>query len=461
MKKQILTIIAVLLSIIRLTAQDNNENSLTISGYFQTDERFLQKNDNPWIWNENRLSLQMDKNLESKASFHSEIWLRNMGLPNFYDFASLYNKGIIDPYSLEVREAYFQISDFLMPKLDLTAGRQIINWGTADKINPTSNLNPYDFEDILDFGRHRGTEALKLDYYFNDNYSFELVAEPFFRPANMPVGIFSDMMSSTVDLPEGMTLASLTDSLFLPSNKIKDNVIAGAKFKGFAAGFDFSFTYVYGRDYLPQPNLVDITPIDQQGNVSVDVNMYYPRQHIFGFDMAGNIAGAGVWAEVAAFLPTEDVKMTTNIHTVNPVTYQPMTITADSVLIASDKPYFKYVVGMDYNFANGIYLNLQYNHGFLHERGSENLNDYYFLHIDKSFFYDKLKLTPVNGAFVVTDYENLKDNYTFVYMPEISYKPVDDAEITLSAAVIDGKGQNLFTAMKDLDMFIIKFKYNF
>ena len=153
--------------------------------------------------------------------------------------------------------------------------------------------------------------------------------------------------------------------------------------------------------------------------------------------------------------------MTTNIHTVNPVTYQPMTITTDSMLIPSDKPYFKYVVGMDYNFANGIYLNLQYNHGFLHERGSENLNDYYFLHIDKSFFYDKLKLTPVNGAFVVTDYKNLTDNYTLVYMPEITYKPVDDAEITLSAAVIDGKGQNIFAAMKDLDMFIIKFKFNF
>ncbi len=37
----------------------------------------------------------------------------------------------------------------------------------------------------------------------------------------------------------------------------------------------------------------------------------------------------------------------------------------------------------------------------------------------------------------------------------------DDVEITLSAAIFDGKGDNLFANLKDYNMFMFKFKYSF
>ncbi|MDO9256902.1 MAG: hypothetical protein Q7U54_15385, partial [Bacteroidales bacterium] len=106
-------------------------------------------------------------------------------------------------------------------------------------------------------------------------------------------------------------------------------------------------------------------------------------------------------------------------------------------------------------------LNFQYLHGFIHERGNENLNDYFFLRYEKKFFNDKLKIAPIGGGFIVTDWDKIKDNYAIVYMPEVSYKATDNAEITLSTVIFNGKGDNLFVKMKDYDMIMFKLKYSF
>jgi hypothetical protein len=119
------------------------------------------------------------------------------------------------------------------------------------------------------------------------------------------------------------------------------------------------------------------------------------------------------------------------------------------------------VVGGDYNFADGSYLNLQYMHGFIHERGKGNLNDYFFLRYDKKFLNEKLRVSPFSGGFIVTNWNKIKDNYALVYMPEIGYKATDNAEITLSTVVIDGKGDNLFANLKDYNLCIFKLKYTF
>jgi hypothetical protein len=118
-------------------------------------------------------------------------------------------------------------------------------------------------------------------------------------------------------------------------------------------------------------------------------------------------------------------------------------------------------VGGDYFFADGSYLNVQYLHGFIHERARENLNDYFFLRYEKTFLNDKLKITPIGGGFIVTDWNKMKDNYALVYMPEIAYKATTNSEITVSTTIFDGKGDNLFSNLKDYNMFMCKLKYSF
>jgi hypothetical protein len=224
-----------------VNAQD--ENSLKISGELLTDERFLFKSPNDWAWNENRLTLKLDKKTE-RSKFYSEVWLRNIGLPGITSSSDLYNKGIVDPYNLEIREAYVQLYGFLTKNLDVTIGRQRIVWGTADKLNPTDNLNPYDLEDILDFGRHRGSDAITLNYYLNYDFSLQAVFIPFFQPANMPVGVFANALNPAMELPQGMVLKGVSDTIMTPRYNLGESSTAGLKFKGFAKGVDFSASYV-------------------------------------------------------------------------------------------------------------------------------------------------------------------------------------------------------------------------
>ncbi|MCK4360977.1 MAG: hypothetical protein KAV70_04470, partial [Bacteroidales bacterium] len=205
------------------------DNKLKLSGEFLTDQRFLLEKNYDWAWNENRLSLQLDKKLFGDSKFHSDVWLRNIGLPKTAKSSDLYNLNIIDPYNLEIREAYVEMYGFLTKNLDVKIGKQRIAWGTADKLNPTDNLNPYDLEDVLDFGRHRGSVALNLIYYLNNDFSVQGVYIPILQPANMPVGIFANALTPQMELPSGMILKGFSDTLLMLKYNLAESSIAGFK----------------------------------------------------------------------------------------------------------------------------------------------------------------------------------------------------------------------------------------
>lgn len=439
-------------------AKAQDANSLKISGELLTDQRILLNDNNDWAWNENRLTLKLDKKITNNSKFYSEVWLRNIGLPQISSSADLYNKGIVDPYNLEVREAYVQIYGFLTDKLDLKIGRQRIAWGKADKFNPTDNINPYDLEDILDFGRHRGSDAINLNYYINSDYSLQGVFVPFFEPANMPIGVFSSALNPTMELPQGLTLKSMSDNVIMPSYNLSESTTAGIKFNGFLGGFDFSLSYLWGRDGLPLTTYNTLTPVDTMGGININTDLSYYRTHIFGADIAGSIGGVGVWAEAAAFLPENEVTMTNDLSAMYPMS--PVPVTMDSVILKKEA-YLKFVLGADYNFADGTYLNVQYLHGFVNERGSDNLNDYLFVRLEKKFFNDKLKVSPLSGGFVVSDWNDIQNNYSIVYVPSVSYMATDNAEVALSAAIFGGEGDNVFSQLSDYNMLMLSVKYSF
>jgi hypothetical protein len=433
------------------------EAKLKLSGEFLSDQRFLFKDDNQWVWNENRLSLNLDKKITDKSAFHTDVWLRNFGLPEYSSASDLYNKGIIDPYDIEIREAYIELPGFLFDNLDMKIGRQRIAWGTGDKLNPTDNLNPYDFEDILDFGRHRGSDAININFYLNDKFSLQGVYIPFWQASNLPVGIFSDVLIQPFVVPEGLILTGLSDTLIMPAYNFAERSVAGFKFKGFAAGFDFSVSYVWGRDAMPYTSYNTFIPVDMLGGIEIHSQLNYARQHVIGFDMAGNIGGIGVWGELAGYLPDTEIHMINDLSALYP--FSPEPVLEDSVLL-EQKVYTKFVVGADYFFANGSYLNFQYLHGFVHENG-ENLNDYFFLNYEMKFFEDKLLIRPIAAGFILSDWEDISNNYALMYIPEISYQATDNANLSIAGAFFDGKGNTLFSDFSDKNMMMLKFTYNF
>lgn len=98
MTNKIFALIVASLIIFSDSTLAQNENSLGFTGNLRTDQRFLLKDKNDWAWNENRLTINLDKPFSNQVRFHSEMWIRNFGLPSLYSINDLYNKGIVDPY---------------------------------------------------------------------------------------------------------------------------------------------------------------------------------------------------------------------------------------------------------------------------------------------------------------------------------------------------------------------------
>ena len=125
-----------------------------------------------------------------------------------------------------------------------------------------------------------------------------------------------------------------------------------------------------------------------------------------------------------------------------------------------DELYFKYTIGLDYTFEGGIYINAQYMHGFFHERGQENLEDYIIARIEKELFGEKLK-AALNGGVEIKEFDDMKNNIGYIVVPELTLKPADSVEIALGAFLLDGKESTLFGQWKDQDQAYLKVKVDF
>jgi len=468
-------IIASIISLLYCSAF--SQDKLEISGELSSDNRFLYQSNYPWSWNENRLDLKMDQRLGNFAKFQGNIWMRSFGHPET-------NNLITSP---DIREAYVEVYDFLLKGLDLRAGRQIIKWGTADQLNPTNNINPYDLEDLWDFGRQLGNEALQLRYYKND-WRLEFVYLPNFRKARLPLGGLADALMPDIAFPSSMqvsmsdtmppidfplTMNNLLTHERMPDYNLKSQSSAGFRLSRPILNTDVSVSYLFTRDGLPTIgnayiNLDSLNLLEGNTYISADVDLIFPRYHIFGLDAAGTIGNVGVWGEVAVFLPDQQYVMQTHLPNVNKYILDnygfdmgiPQPNYPDSVII-DNKQWMKYVFGLDYTFTDGTYTNFQYMRGFLHERGCDELNDYFMLRTEKKILNEKLTIALLSGGFAVNDWKNFESNNAFIWMPEIGYKPNDNTQIIIGSRIIDGAGKGMFAKIKDRDEFYFRISYMF
>ncbi len=418
------------------------------SGYFSTDHRIMLKNDHPFSYEEYRLSVNPQQNINENIKFYSEIWFRSFGLPSIEKLDDLFSKNNLIPFEVDIREAYIDILKFPLKNIDMRIGRQRIAWGTADKINPTDNLNPLDLEDIWDFGRHLSSNGIRIDGYLR-GFNLSYVIIPRFTPALLPQNSLYTNYSN-IDLPPGINPVKTTNSIAMPDYTIK-NSIHGLRLKKNIFNFDFLISYVYGRDGIPILQNTIIVPVNMLGDVDIYNELVFPKMQILGADLAGAIGDIGIWAEGALFLPE-------SINYVIDLSQLGMGV-MDS-LILDNTPYAKFVVGTDYTFKNGIYVNFQYVHGFFQER-SDEIEDYLLMGLEWKLLEERLKIMPLSGGLEIKDFSDFKNNYAFVYAPEVSYKPVENCELSISLRLIEGKEMTNFGKLKDNDEVVLKAKYSF
>ncbi len=459
-------------------AQDEKPSvSMSWSGYMQTDNRLSLTGEKDFTWQEYRLDLRSELKVERKARFYGEFWIRDLGFPQLNYLADLQKSGSVLPMDISFRKAYVEIYDAGITSLDLSIGRQRFVWGTADKINPTDNLDPDDLEDIWDMGRHLGSDGIQAKYYLG-KMTISAVFLPFFRPAVLPSGAGVEGIKPKLpDLP-GMVIRTTTDTLVLPSPKPRESSSAAIKTGVHFSGFDASLSYAYCRDDIPLLAGQVLVP-QAQSRAQADVDLrdetveirearstyIFPRLHIAGIDMAGMIGRLGVWGEAALYIPEKRVDMKTSFSGNDTVAqiFQSMHYLSSSLYTPQPSltgdPYAKFAVGMDCTLPWNMYFNMQYVHGFVHERG-DSLEDYIFFNADWNFFNNKLKISPFGIILEIKDYDDFANSYAIVDQPHISWFPVENAELNVGVRLIDAAPGTYFGTARNNEAFL-RVKYAF
>lgn len=456
MKRLTVTLLlSVVLAVIATGASSTCAHAqLTWQGSYAGDYRLYLQNEQEFSHAAHRLILLPEARLGA-AKFTGEFWLNLQGRPAVDDPSGLSTYESLFPWNLEVREAYVEIYDFPLDRMDLRAGRQLVPWGAGDLVSPTDNINPLDLADFKDFGRRLGSDALQLNWYPGP-VTVTAVYVPVFTPARLPAG--------WMDLFLPAELAGLSEekiTVNLPAAALQESAF-GIKLAGRIDGYDLTMSYLDGRYDLPAAKEVrgkieEITnPMNPLENLILEeVSLFFPRRRVLGVDFAGELGNAGIWAEAAVFFPEK-------VTTVAKIELPPMLPPGQpQETVTLDKPYTKYLIGTDYTFPGGTYLNLQFLHGFPHERGAEELEDYLVFALEKTVMNGRVKITPLAGLLAIRDLNNFRKNHAFVLAPEVSWYPVDGAELTLGVNWIECAGDSLFSRFQDDDEVYLKLKYSF
>jgi hypothetical protein len=414
---------------------------LTWGGKIQTDLRFRPQAVGITPWYEGRgLAAGVDRNQNlfgvrmagkyGRVNVKADIDFILYGYSrDVREFSDLTRREKIDPYRVDVQNLYVEIEDLFVRGLDLRVGQQIIDWGVGDQFNPTNNLNPDDVEDVLLFGKQQGNLMVKLDYWFTEDWSHQLVVVPIFRPAVLPRS--GELGLSRVDrvpvlddklrwLLEAETFFALNNNFDtrnptivhsatpeLPEASFK-NIQVGYKIGGTVFDQDVSLSYYLGRHDFPVP-YKNVTTQDLrtrcnpddpsdciQSTLNSDVFLTYPRMHVYGLNMAGEIPwlkkindkifhSIGYRLEAALIVPQ---KQTMEIHrgAVKIVNSQGATLFdipgaeydydldakagGPRPLVLDDRVFAKWVLGLDYTFNEHVYTNIQWVHGMPDEFGA-------------------------------------------------------------------------------------------
>ena len=432
--------------------------------------------------NENIIKTQLTLRAGEKVKAVADVDFYWYGYSDVNDIDMTTLREKIDPYRIDAYSAYLDVYN-LLPHLDLRIGRQVVVWGTADKFNPTNNLNSLDYSDALLFGRALGNQMIRLDYNPWKDLILTAVWVPIFRPAQLPRT--APYALTQVDRPAPVQEQGARDILtglaqlvqptqvnvfaMQPEPSIENSQV-GFRIAGRLLKQDVSLSYYHGRFGIPTPAFT-VNKADR----TVDVAVMWPKMDVIGFDIAGSIAklrGLGYWVEGAVFFPQE-VRYGLYNDDANgvrtPITFfQNMATTqlkmgypeATRATVIPSTPFLKVTAGFDMTWNKWLYTNFQYVYGFIDEFGAgvqprpgakagdaprteARLGSYLVVGADLKFFSDAL-LIRFFGAFKIPHIEDEGKPFTAVLFPQIAWTVWDATELSVGAFVFLGDRSTKF-----------------
>ncbi len=353
-----------------------------------------------------------------------------------------------EPVEVMLGEAYVRLFD-LVPGMNLGLGRQLVAWGTADGVNPTSVLCAPDYTDPLTWDARRPAWMAHVEYTPVPELGAELAWRPVFGPALTAAGDWFPTTSllPTVDqlrlglvqqfIEQGVPAESaeawagrytitVGEDYRLPGRTLADGSWGG-RLKSRLGPVDFSASLLRGYDFLP--SAVPVTTVRPE-SLALDFTLVerYPRATFIGGDFAADLFGAGVWAE-ASWTGYDD---------------------------SGPEDRLDVVCGADYTLA-GIYANLQYLHGrfplALANASGEVIGDYLLGAVERKFLGDRA-LLRLGGVVEVTD-------GSWSLQPLARWMPFGGVEVELGGLVFAGEEDDAFAPLDGCDEVFLGARYRF
>lgn len=475
--RELKILIAIITSLLVFTTASH---SLDFRGSIETDIRFAPEQEWEIVFTKFTLDTEITGQLSERLAILVEPRIVSFPIKKTVDLADLQTRSKADPVQLELGEAYGELRDFLIKKLDVKIGRQRVAWGVADKFNPTDNLNPDDLSDLLNFGEKIPSLGISALWYIADSSKIQVVWLPLFEPAALPLLTeeLQQEMASQIDMTphtgsefldsllydmlvsQGIDLTNINQKSKLPEPKLANSTV-GVKVGTMLFDFDCSASYVYGFDDIGTPETIEISMLEGL-TPKTTAFMGYHRLHVIGADLAGSLGwlnDLGIWAEAAYFIP-ERKKFKTLLYLPDyllgiaeisggQIEDGALVVTEQKI---ADEPYFKITAGSDYTFKNDIYINFQYVRGLPVENAPDLIGDYFVARAERSFMHEAIKAT----AFALWS----SNDGSWGVGPGIEYYPVDNAELDVLYFYPIGSEDSKLKQLSD-SLLIIDVKWSF
>ncbi|RMG99671.1 MAG: hypothetical protein D6705_02855 [Deltaproteobacteria bacterium] len=438
---------------LRLPGTLDTRIRIVTSAYFDVDRA-----DEPgFSRNENRLEFYFAYSPNEHIQIVGDVEPVFLGIAQAQELGDLATRQMLTPFHVESDAAYVAVHD-LLPGLDIKVGRQILVWGTADKFNPTNNLNPDDLEDRPLFTEPIANQMVVVDVApWGDKVWFEGVYIPLFYPALLPPSASAALKDPQSPVPfaeygDLRTIHELQERLdaneaLVP--KVKGHIVQPKpSFRNSQAAFkigwsfwevDMSLSYYYGRHDIPTPVNVEstqvrpsdpaITPPEQlhaECCFVSDAFLEYPRMQVVGYDFAAQLpflGDLGIWGEMGLFIPE---RKTLRIEFPVPILVDGELRTEMEGVTIRKTPFVKATAGMDYTFGKHVYVQAQYLRGFIDEFGVDHIGNYLVAGTDLIFFGRHLIFRLFGVVDFPTgrkDFLGRKDKGSAVIFPEILMVP--------------------------------------
>ena len=330
-------------------------------------------------------------------------------------------------------EAYVSL---YFPMVDVRLGKQFIFWGKTDWINPTDNINPWDYKNISsEIEDYRlPVTAIKTNWYLGP-VTLEADWIPVFLPDRVPLptgvlqpGIPEEHVPAIVAAPPVLPAPTLGHSQ--GAFRLLHSVWGIDYSLSFYSGFDHGFSLISERE----------------GNKIVLTPEYKPLK-VFGGDFQRTFGRWGIKGEGAYF-------RTADLDGSNPE-------------IAN--PHFKYVLGNDWTVNDRLSLTFQwvqdiqekYNQSLEEKAARQNPMHPEVPDRITSSVSGVMKWNPFDYmTSQIISVINLKDKDSFV-LGFLSYEPADAIRFTLGGLFFTGPADSPFGRMDKEDKLFVEVKLSY